>query len=239
MQFLASPCHYYSNSSSSSHLGASSFLDSAAVLLDFGYLLLSLLRLPNPPPGLFQAMHDISLNQPTTWAALIVARFLEGDHQSSNTSTTTGSNGDGSSEVANKKGSTASSSSSSSSASQGAAVVVAACGGASDEGRSLGLRLLTVYMARLSAQTSSSGLGAAIRRNINSVQSVSSSSSSSSSSHSARFAGPSGVSAKFYTTGLTLVQRSLAKHQVNNKKKLFRSCFVDSKAFLFLLERNS
>jgi len=234
MQFLASPCHYYSNSSSS-HLGASSFLDSAAVLLDFGYLLLSLLRLPNPPPGLFQAMHDISLNQPTTWAALIVARFLEGDHQSSSTSTSTSSSGDGSSEVANKKGSTASSSSSSSgSASQGAAVV-AACGGANDEGRSLGLRLLTVYMARLSAQTSSSGLGAAIRRNINSVQSVASSSSS---SHSARFAGPSGVSAKFYTTGLTLIQRSLTKHQVN-KKKLFRSCFVDSKAFLLLIERNS
>jgi len=212
MQFLASPCHYYSgNNSSSSHLGASSssFLDSAAVLLDFGYLLLSLLRLPNPPPGLFQAMHDISLNQPTTWAALIVARFLEGDHQSSSSN----SGGDGTCEVTTSK---RGNNSSSSSSSFNGVSVVAACGGANDEGRSLGLRLLTVYMARLSAQTSSSGLGAAIRRNISSVQSVASSSSSS--SHSARFAGPSGVSAKFYTTGLTLIQRSLIKHPVSEIK---------------------
>jgi hypothetical protein len=151
-------------------------------------------------------MHDISLNQPTTWAALIVARFLEGDHQSSSSN----SGGDGTCEVTTSKRGNNSSSS------FNGVSVVAACGGANDEGRSLGLRLLTVYMARLSAQTSSSGLGAAIRRNISSVQSVASSSSSS--SHSARFAGPSGVSAKFYTTGLTLIQRSLIKHQVSEIK---------------------
>jgi hypothetical protein len=135
-------------------------------------------------------MHSVSSAQPTTLAALVVARFLEGGGSSQSG----GGGGDGSCEV---------SSNGSSNGSGGGG----GAGGANDEGRSVGLRLLTAYMARLGAQTTAPGLSAAIRRTVSGGQ-------PSVSSLAARAAsGPSAAAAKFYSTGLTLLHRSLAKHQ--------------------------
>ena len=77
LQFLANP---YPNGSPHDLGGgpAAAGAGEAGLVKDVSYLLLSLLRRAPPPPGLFPALHDLTLSQPTTMAALVAARLLDG-----------------------------------------------------------------------------------------------------------------------------------------------------------------